>query len=367
MKRSLKIVIVVVILIVLATTIILLQPTGQATGKKEVKVGAILSLTGDYSIFGNALRQGLEIAKEELNERSDIQYRLIVEDDGNVEVRKAVEAGRKLIDIDNVDVSFVTAANEGKSLSGVFEEEKTPLMVLFDTNKELEKGDYTFGIGFSTEAAAHSMAKFAYSKSVRNVAVVYSFDDWSRLIASSFKEEFEQLGGTVAILEGTNPNEQDFRTVVEKSQAVDAIYAPTLLPSYIVKQSKEIGYKGYMLSADGLNQNQIDVSKGAAEGVYHTNVYVPNNEKLQKLRQAYVKKYGKDPEIIELTAVGYDAMYAVDAAVRAKGIGREEVKSGLYEIHIEGATGVVDFDETGMSPRFEHVFVVENGTAVLVE
>ncbi len=369
MKGPLKVVIVLVILAVIVAAIVLSQPTGKATGKKEVKVGAVLALSGDYGVFGTALQRGVEIASEELNEKGGIRYSIIFEDDGNFEIIRAVEASRKLVDVDKVDVSFVTAANEAKSISPIFESGKTPLVVLFDSNNELANlGNYTFGMGFSTEGAAQSLARFAYSNlGARTVAIVYTFDDWSNLIAKEFKKEFELLGGNVMLFERTDFYEKDFRTIIEKSQKTDAIYAPLLLPSKLIKQSKELGYKGYLLSADSMGQNQIDAAGGAADGVYHTNVYVSKNEKIRNIVEKYKSKYKEEPKVLPLTAVGYDAMYAVDAAVRARGTSREQIKEGLYEIRFEGATGTVDFDETGMSPRFERVFLVENGTAVLVE
>ena len=122
-----------------------------------------------------------------------------------------------------------------------------------------------------------------------------------------------------------------------------------------------MGYKGQLLSADGLNQDQIDASRGSADGVYYTNVYLPENQKFQKLIEMHKAKYNKEPDIPALTAIAYDAMYAIDEAVRKNGIGREQIKNGLYEIDFEGATGKIDFDQVGMSPRFEKVFVVKDG------
>ncbi|MDI6721217.1 MAG: hypothetical protein QMD85_02410 [Candidatus Aenigmarchaeota archaeon] len=80
----------------------------------------------------------------------------------------------------------------------------------------------------------------------------------------------------------------------------------------------------------------------------------------------YKARYGEEPEILPMVAIGYDTMYAVDAAVRQNGIGREQIKDGLYEIKIEGASGSIDFDETGMSPRFERIFTVKDGKPVVV-
>ncbi len=362
-----KIILSVILAIVIISSIsYFLQPTGKIVSEKEVKVGAMLWLSGDYSIFGTSMQRGIEIALDELNQ-NDIKYKVIFEDEGTINVQKAVEISRKLIDVDGVDVALAPAANEGKSISPIFETSKTPVVILFDSNNEISKGDYMFGIGFSTEDAAKTMAGFAYRNlSIKSISIVYSFDDWSSLISQEFKKEFEALGGKIAFFEGTEIDEKDFRTFITKSKNTDAIYAPLILPHTLIKQSRELGYKGHIISADALDQNQIDAAGNAAEGIYHTSVYVPENEKLRKLVEKYKARYGEKPEILPVVAIGYDVMYVVDAAVREKGIGREQIKEGLYEIKIEGALGNIDFDETGMSPRFERIFVVRNGTAVLI-
>lgn len=363
--RALLIVVIIMIFAV-AAALMLSSPTAKVTDEMRViKIGAILALTGDYSIFGTSLQHGIEIALDELNKQSDVKYKIIYEDDGDVDVKKSVESARKLIDVDKIDVGMITAVNDGKSVSPVFEAGKMPLLVLFDANKEIEKGDYTFGIGFSTEGAAASMSAFAYTNlNISRVSVIYTYDDWSILIASEFKKAFESSGGKVILFEGTGFDENDFRTVILKSKDADAIYAPLVFPSHLLKQAKEFGYKGYLLSADGLNQDQIDAAGNAAEGVYYTDVFVPESDKINELAEKHKVKYGQEPQITALTAIGYDAMYAIDAAVRSKGVG--QIKNGLYEIDFGGATGTVDFDESGMSPRFERIFVVKNGKGALI-
>ncbi|MDI6721393.1 MAG: penicillin-binding protein activator [Candidatus Aenigmarchaeota archaeon] len=275
---------IIAVIIVAAVIVYFMQPTGQVTAKKEVKVGAILWLTGDYGAFGKAMQRGIEIAADELNQKGDINYKVIFEDEGTIDVLKAVKISRKFVDIDNIDIVLAPAANEGKSISPIFESSKVPAIILFDSNNEIAKGNYMFGIGFSTEGAAKSIAEFAYKNlSTRTVSVIYTYDDWSQFIANGFKKEFEALGGKVIRFEGTNAEEKDFRTFITKSRDSDAIYAPLLFPNLMIKQSRELAYSGYMLSADALDQNQINAAGGAANGVYNTAVYVPGNEKLRKL------------------------------------------------------------------------------------
>ena len=356
----------IIAVIIIAAIAVYLQKY-EDISEKEVKIGAILWLTGDYSVVGTSMQRGIEIAAEELNERGDIRYDIVFEDEGGINPRAAVEASRKLADIDNVDAILIPGASEAKSVLPISQSSKVPFISLIDSNDEIKKGDYIFGVGFSTEGASNTMAEFAYGNlGARNVSIVHTFDDWSQLIANGFRKDFEAFGGNIVLFEGTGIDENDFRTVITKSEGTDAIYAPLLLPSHMIRQAKELGYEGYVLSADALTQDQIDASGNAAEGVYQTNVYLPENEKFQKLIEKYREKYEKEPDAPEFAAISYDAMYAIDAAVRENGIGREQIKNGLYGIRFEGATGIVDFDEAGVSPRFERIFIIRNNTAVLI-
>ena len=69
---------------------------------------------------------------------------------------------------------------------------------------------------------------------------------------------------------------------------------------------------------------------------------------------------------IDIAVDDINSMHAIDAAVKEKGIGQKEIKDGLYEISFDGATGKINFDETGMSPRYEKIFVIKNNTPVLI-
>lgn len=73
----------------------------------SVKIGLIVPLTGSAATFGRSCRAAAELAVKELPQEKSTRVKLLVEDDGLVSAR-SVAAGRKLMDIDQIQglVSF---------------------------------------------------------------------------------------------------------------------------------------------------------------------------------------------------------------------------------------------------------------------
>ncbi|RQO61251.1 ABC transporter substrate-binding protein [Variovorax sp. KBW07] len=91
-------------LMVLGTGPAFAQNASQGIGKGEIKLGTIVDLSGPAASYGKALRNGLQLRFDELNEQGGIQGRkvkLVVEDSG-YDPKKSVLAAQKLINQDKV-------------------------------------------------------------------------------------------------------------------------------------------------------------------------------------------------------------------------------------------------------------------------
>ena len=74
------------------------ESTGNATGASAFKIGGTAPLTGAAAIYGNAVKNGAQIAVDEINaEGGSIQFELKYEDDEN-DPEKAVSAYNALKD-----------------------------------------------------------------------------------------------------------------------------------------------------------------------------------------------------------------------------------------------------------------------------
>lgn len=87
--------------------------TQHANEKPVIKIGAILPLSGDMAVWGNAEKNGLLLAQEKLSENTKHKYELVIEDSANAN-KNIQHIAQKLIMIDKVDAlitMFDPAAN----------------------------------------------------------------------------------------------------------------------------------------------------------------------------------------------------------------------------------------------------------------
>jgi branched-chain amino acid transport system substrate-binding protein len=342
-------------------------PTGEVTQEGTVRIGAILALTdNDLAAFSVAMQEGIDLAVEEINAEGGIDGKRleIVYEDDQLDSAKAVGAAMKLTHVDTVPIVLMSGTNTAKAAGPVFEEAKIPLLVLWDTNEDLKAmGDYTFGIGFSTEKAGYVMAEKLKSEGAQTAAIIRHQDEWSQLISASFAKRFSELGGKIVVDESLPVGVSDFRSVLLKARGVDAIYVPLVGQLDILfRQTRDSGFKGMIATGDSMSQDAIDGAKGAAEGVYFTTVFTPEGSRIKALEERYVERYGKDPEMLVFTALGYDGIMVAAEALRTGGTDPVAISDALYAIKgLQGAAGTVTIEADGFAEKLEPLFVVKDG------
>lgn len=359
--------------------LLILAGCGSSPSSEEsIKIGAILILTGDLSNIGHAFREGIELAVDEINAQGGFKgkpLQAVIEDDrlfvgGPV---GAVTAAEKLISEGHIVAGLVTAVNDAKPASPTFESNKVPLVTLWDSNEELENlGEYTFGIGFSTERAGELFAEYAYNQlHIKKVGTAFHIDEWSQLIHKNFVRRFKELGGEVVEGGSYSAEEKDYRTLITKlmQDKVEAIYFPFIMNGDLfLKQVKELGFKGKVLTGDVVTKELIENTGDAIESVYYTQVFASQNPKLDHVKELYQDKYKQEAPLFVFTALGYDSVYTLLEAMKlADSTNPEAIKEALYKVKgLQGATGIITFNEKGSSPKEEHVWQIQKGKEVLL-
>ncbi len=337
-----------------------------------IRVGAILPLSGDLAFIGGEMQKGMELA---LKEQPDAGIRIVYEDDQTFDLKSSVNAANKLINSDHAQVILNSAVNTTKALAPILTENKVPGIVVWDGNKTIDGlGGYVFGNGFSTELAGEKMAEFAYGKlGARHVAVVSAFDEWSEIISQAFVDKFKALGGNIDIWDKVKLDEKDLRVNAAKikDKESEAIFLPLFLQSFnsLAKQSRDLGYKGYFLTGDGMLDSDIQALGIYSEGIYLTQAWVSDSHFIQE----YKDQYGQDaaPLNIAFAGLGYDSAKLIIEVVKSmKGKGIEitpqNIRDNLAGFKFEGVTGATDFSQGAASNKKEALLQVIDGKFVKV-
>ena len=128
--------------------LILLPPSTIAL---PLKVGVILPLTGEGASAGKSIREGMELAHADY--RGD-GLSLVFEDDQGANPRAAVNAARRLLDIERVNVILNGIVDTTPAVAPLAQRSNVPVFVAWDSNSRLDGlGEFVFGLGVSTETS----------------------------------------------------------------------------------------------------------------------------------------------------------------------------------------------------------------------
>ncbi len=137
-----------------------------AANAQDIVVGEFASLTGSEATFGVNSSNGVELAKEEINNAGGVlggrKIKIIIEDDQSKPGQPSA-AVKKLIASDKA-VAIVGEIASSRSLEAapICQEAKIPMVSPGSTNPSVtEKGDYVFRVCFIDPFQGTVMAKFA--------------------------------------------------------------------------------------------------------------------------------------------------------------------------------------------------------------
>ena len=341
---------------------------------KEIKIGAILPLTGDAAVWGTSLKEGMDLALEEINENGGIQgkpIKLIYEDD-KANPADGVAAVQKLLVTDKVK-GIVGVANSSVALAiiPIITKEKVIFVSGGASSPKLTgSSPYFFRTWPSDIQEAYAMAKFAVKdKGYKNIAILYINNEYGIGLKESFSRKVLEYGGAILGAELFEQEATDFRTQISKIKALnpEAIYVignPKEM-ARCIRQIKELGIKTQLLSISTLNEPEIvpQIAGDAIEGIFVTDVsFDPKSSdpNTQNFISKFRAKYNKEPGI--LTVTGYDALKVLSYAMSKVGFDADRIAAELRELKdYPGAGGKLSFTEGGDVIRPVRIAIVKDG------
>jgi branched-chain amino acid transport system substrate-binding protein len=148
MKRFTITSISLVVLCTLALVTLLFTPgCSKKSEPNEIKIGAILPLTGTSAQYGKWIQEALELGKEEINSKGGINGKslVIVYEDDQADPKIAANAMQKLITLDKVPLVYGSWASSCVlAQAPIAESTKIVLIGEAISPKIRDAGDYTF-------------------------------------------------------------------------------------------------------------------------------------------------------------------------------------------------------------------------------
>ena len=344
---------------------------------ETITIGTTGPLTGGAASYGISVKQGAEIAIEEINKAGGVKlgdksynFALQFEDDEASE-EKAVTAYNTLLD-KKVDV-IMGAVTSGSSLAIADLTKKDNLLQLTPSGSAagITANDNVFRLCFTDPLQGKMIADYVVNQGYESVAVLYNnADEYSTGVYEAFKDELTESGNADLLVaeESFVTGDVEFSSQLTKIKATDAklIFVPAYYEAaaYIAKQVKDLGVEADIVGSDGWDGVLGQVTDTSVlDGVVFLTPFYPSdpNENVQSFVKAYKEKFNNAvPD--QFAADSYDSVYVLKAAFeKAQSKDTEALIKAMTEINVDGLTGNISFDVSGEPIKQPKFVTIMNG------
>jgi len=360
------------------------EKTEEVTASEsDLMIGGVGPLTGDYAIYGTAVRNGAQIAVDEINAAGGINGMNVVLgfEDSVGDPDSAVNAYGKLMD-DGMDVSLGGVLS-GETASIVAASREDGILVLTPSGSAdaaIQGNDAAFRVCFQDSAQGTASANYiADNELPMEVAVLYQSDiDYSVGLYNSFVAQAEERGITIVETQTfTDDTKTDFSTQINaiKDAGVELVFIPIYYSeaaTFLTQAQGKLAEGTIFFGCDGLDGILGAVADPAqAENVMLLTPFVADdpNEAVQAFVTAYQTAYGEVPN--QFAADGYDAIYAIKAAIEQANIKagdadfNEKIVAAMLEITVPGLTGEMTWTADGEAQKPAKAMIINGGVATL--
>jgi len=371
--------------------------SSTAPAAAAFQIGGVGPLTGGAAIYGNAAKNGAEIAMEEINAKGGIQVNVKYEDDAH-DAEKSVNAYNTLKDWGmQIFLGSVTSA-PGVATSAESNGDRifylTPSASSTDVlggvanpltgTVDIPRKDNVFQMCFMDPNQGSASAQYIKDQSLGSkIGIIYKNDDvYSTGIYNSFVAKADELGlEIVSTTTFTTDSQTDFSVQIAdaKANGADLVFLPIYYDaaSLILTQANAAGYQTKFFGVDGmdgiLTVEGFDTS--LAEGVMLLTPFNADAEDdaTKNFVATYQNKFGEIPN--QFAADGYDCVYAIYEALNNAGATTDMSAEELCDLLIaeftssnftfNGLTGDgMTWDASGAVSKSPKGMVIQNGAYV---
>lgn len=301
--------------------------SGQ-TNSAQVLLGVALAETSNLALLGQESVNGAKIAEQYFNQTGGINgtpLKLVFQDAAGDEA-SAINAFQTLITKAKV-VGIVGPSSSQQAFSAdpIADRAKVPVIGPTNTAEGIPKiGPFIARVAAPVTVLAPNSLKAALSLNpkIKRVAVFYAQNDaFSQSETQIFQAAIKKQGLETITVQKFQTTDTDFQT-----QSIAAInLKPDLMvisglasdSGNLVRQIRELGYKGLIVGGNGFNTpNIFPVCKQFCDGVLVAQAYSPNhaNSINQAFREAYTSRYKQSPP--QFSAQGFTAVQVFVEALR---------------------------------------------------
>ncbi len=351
----------------------IVQPaTPQIKDKSgEISIGVVLPLTGHQASTGQLMKQGLNLALDEINSSrlSNTKLKFIIEDNTSTP-EGAVAAFNKLIHEDGVSVILGPATSSvTQAAFPVAQENQVVAISPTSGARGLSAiGDFVFRVPLASNIVTLKGIEATHPKlGYQRVATMYDETDlFSTDRDTALQEAFAANGIEVLTTEIFQSGDTDFSAQLTRIKALnpDAIFISALPPEKppILIQAHELGISVPIIMSS-LTSVEVEAAGDAAEGTITFIGWLPTDDTPgnQAFVQNYSMTFGVMPNVF--ATASYASVYILAGAIEhAQATDAISIRDALANIKdFDTVLGKFSFDANGDALYDLKALIVKNG------
>lgn len=335
----------------------------------ELRVAAVLPLTGPAAEIGAAWKAGIELAEDVINDNGgltidgkkvDIKVKIVDDESTPAGAQRVIQ---ELLNEDyqlffgpstsaNFQTAFATLKDDERRLVLSPAQAAEPFLTeggrLFKTNPSQ-----------SPEAVARIAQQFADYLKPQTVAILQQQDPGGDDVAQNLAKGFEEAGVEVVYNNQVPADTRDFLPIVSaiRNTDPDLVITPVLdsVGGPFLQQAAQVGYVDTKFASYGGSSAQVAEAPEISEFTYMLATRAPDNpddEVVADFRAAYEEKFGHEPKPIDTYALlVYDPLLMLAQAVEDAGTSTDiaAISTALREVtDWNGKALPFSFDEKGL-------------------
>ena len=387
MKKINKILSVALVAVMVCATLVGCGNSGSTASGDVFKIGGIGPTTGDAASYGIAVKNGIQIAVDEINAAGGINgYQIDYKfEDDECDAEKSVNAYNVLKDWGMQMLIGSTTSGCSVAVSAETANDNMFQLTPSGSSTNCTANDNVFRVCFSDPNQGKASANFiANNKLATKIAVIYdSSSEYSSGIYASFAQQAAENNLEVTASAFTSDNKTDFSVQLQSANenGAELVFLPIYYQeaSAILSQADTMGFDPLWFGCDGLDGILTGVENWdttLAEGVMLLTPFAADakDDLTQNFVRKYVDAYKETPN--QFAADAYDAVYAIKEAAEAANLKPdmsisdmcEAMKTSMTTISIDGLTGEgMTWTADGEPNKGPKAVEIVNGSYVLKE
>jgi branched-chain amino acid transport system substrate-binding protein len=364
--------------------------TGASDAYAQVKVGAVLSVTGPASFLGDPEKKTLQIYLDDINAKGGVngqKLQLVGYDDG-ADANAARTFATRLLEEDKV-IAMIGGSTTGATLAMIplFEEAQTPFISLAGSIQIIEPvRKWVFKTSHTDKMACEKIFADLKQRNMTTVALISGTDAFGKSMRDQCVAVAPQAGITIAHEESYGARDSDMTpqlTNIKGRSAVQAVINPGFGqgPAIVTRNYRQLDITLPLYQSHGVASKQfIELAGPAANGVRLPASALLVADKLadsdpqKPLVLDYARTYEQKTGQAVSTFGGhaYDGlMILVEAARRAGSFDRAKLRNEIEKTkNFIGTGGVVNMtpsDHMGLDLSAFRMLEIKGGDWTLVQ